>query len=191
MTTERGVAGAIDRAVERFRRLDAVVANVGTGKAPTGWDVSREAWLGALEQNLLGSVELARQALGRLARPGGTLTFISSIAGVEATGAPVPYAAAKAGLNAAVGSLARLVGADGIRVNAVTPGNVLFAGGRWAARLADEPEAVSSYIDREVPLRRFGTPEDVADVVVYLASDRAAFVTGASWIVDGGQTHGF
>ena len=88
-------------------------------------------------------------------------------------------------------SLSRLVGPQGVRVNAVSPGNVLFPGGSWEKKLVDRREFFEEMIQREVPLQRFASPEEIANVVVFLASERASFVTGSSVVVDGGQTRSY
>jgi 3-oxoacyl-[acyl-carrier protein] reductase len=85
-------------------------------------------------------------------------------------------------------SLSRLAGRDGVRINAVAPGNVLFPGGSWERKLAERREFFEQYVRTEVPLQRFGRAEEIADAVVFLASERASFVTGACLVVDGGQT---
>ncbi|HTA29087.1 MAG TPA: SDR family oxidoreductase, partial [Candidatus Cybelea sp.] len=84
--------------------------------------------------------------------------------------------------------LARQVAGDGVRVNAVAPGNILFAGGSWEKHLEARREEVLRYIESEVPMKRFGKPEEIADAVAFLASARASFVTGACLVADGGQT---
>ncbi len=192
MTREAGLEEALGRVEATFGRLDAVVANVGSGTARAGWDLSPEDWQAALDLNLLGSMRLARKAMPYLiAGGGGSITFIASIAGVEALNAPMTYSAAKAALLSGMKSLARLVGPQGVRVNAVAPGNVLFPGGSWERKLAERREFFENYIRTEVPLQRFARPEEIADAVVFLASKRASFITGACLVVDGGQTRSF
>jgi 3-oxoacyl-[acyl-carrier protein] reductase len=189
MTQTPTIRAAVHSTLAAWGSLDVGVANVGSGKGPSGWELAREDWLAALNDNLLGSVLLAAELIPHLSeRRQGTLVFVSSIAGREAIPAPLPYSAAKAALESAVKGYARLLGPSGVRVNAVVPGNVLFDGGSWASKLAEDRERVRTYIHSEVPLRRFAEPEEVADAVVFLASERAGFITGACLVVDGGQT---
>ena len=98
------------------------------------------------------------------------------------------YSSAKAALISYGSALAREVANRGTRVNTVAPGNILFQGGIWEKKLADDRENVERYIRSEVPMQRFGTPEEIADLVAFLSSRRATFITGACVTVDGGQT---
>lgn len=189
MTDATVIEQALEETHQHFGGLHAVVANVGLGTSIPGFDIDREHWEKMINLNLLGSVLLAGKALGRLiSGGGGSLTFMASIAGHEAIKAPVAYSAAKAGLMMAMKSYAMQVGSQGVRVNAVSPGNVLFPGGSWEAKLATRGEFFQAYIRDEVAMQRFGTPEEIADAVLYLASERASFVTGAVLVADGGQT---
>ncbi|MDD1667411.1 MAG: SDR family oxidoreductase, partial [Methanomicrobiales archaeon] len=99
-------------------------------------------------------------------------------------------AASKAALLAYMKNTASLVARHGIRMNAVSPGNIFFEGGTWDRKLREDRTAVERYIGEQVPLGRFGTPEEIARVVCFLASDASAFITGANVIIDGGQTRG-
>jgi 3-oxoacyl-[acyl-carrier protein] reductase len=192
MRSETDIARALDTAERELGPIYAAVANVGSGTGQPGYGhLDRELWQAALEVNLLASVLLADAVLPRLAKlRRGSLCFVSSIAGLEALKAPIPYSAAKAGLMAAMKSYAREAGSFGVRVNAIAPGNVLFEGGSWAKKL-ENPEKradIENYIRQEVALQRFATPAEIADVLVYMASERASFVTGSTVVVDGGQT---
>ena len=192
MTNPTDIRHALDETLSSFGGIDAIVANIGSGTARSGWDLSLEDWQAALNTNLLGGLALASAALPMLiARGGASLTFISSIAGCEAINAPVTYSAAKSALVSAMKSLSRLVGPQGVRVNAVAPGNILFPGGSWERKLAERREFFEEHIKSEVPLQRFGRSEEIADAVVFLASERASFITGACLVVDGGQTRSF
>lgn len=191
MTSEPDIIRALDETEAQLGSIFAVVANVGTGTARPGYELDRAAWQGPIEANLLGSVLLAGAVLPRLVtRRGGNLTFISSIAGIEVVKAPIPYSVAKAGLLMAMKSYAHEVGRYNVRVNAVAPGNVFFPGGSWSEKFLDPEKKIifENYIRSEVALRRFATPKEIADTVVFMASDRAGFMTGSVVVVDGGQT---
>jgi 3-oxoacyl-[acyl-carrier protein] reductase len=100
----------------------------------------------------------------------------------------LPYSAAKAAVINYAKNLSVQVAPNGIRVNCVAPGNVLFPGGSWERHLEQRREEVMRFIEQEVPLQRFGQPDEIADLIVFLSSPRAAFITGACVRADGGQT---
>jgi 3-oxoacyl-[acyl-carrier protein] reductase len=138
--------------------------------------------------NLHPAVRLSLRALPAMRRAGwGRVVVVSSLFGREAGGAPA-YNAAKAAEISFVTSLARDVAAGGVTVNAVAPGSILFEGGSWHRRLLADPEGIADLVRRELPLGRFGAPEEVADVVAFLCSRRAGLVNGACLAVDGGQS---
>ena len=130
-------------------------------------------------------VEAGRQALAFSA---GAIVCISSICGQETVlGAPVTYSAAKAALNAYVRGIARPLGKEGVRINAIAPGNILFEGSVWQRKLAEDAQAVDQMLARDVALGRLGTSQDVASLALWLASPAASFCTGGLFVADGGQ----
>lgn len=182
------VRDALEKIVTTWKRLDVLVANVGAGGGTIGWDVAPEEWQRVFDVNLWATVRVAQAAVPLLKTSRGNIVFISSITGIESTGAQLPYSAAKAALNSLSKNLARELGRDGVRVNAVAPGNILFPGGSWEQKLQVDPAKVEKILADHVPLRRFGTPDEIADAVTFLASPRASFITGALLVADGGQT---
>ncbi|MFN3232948.1 MAG: SDR family NAD(P)-dependent oxidoreductase [Alphaproteobacteria bacterium] len=193
MTSSADVIRALDRTEAELGPVYCAVANVGIGRAPLGFDITDDDWDADIAQNLTGSMYVAREAIRRMMtrppkeRAGANIIMISSIAGVDSIGTPLTYSATKAAINHAGRSLAKFVGPDGIRVNVIAPGNILFPGGSWEKITAEKPEVWDRWIKREVALQRFGTVEEIADAALFLASERSAFTTGEVFVVDGGQ----
>jgi len=177
--------------IEKWRRVDGLLCNIGSGTARNGWQLNAADWDPVFRINLWASIGLVEVFLPDMVEARhGAIVFISSIAGLESLGAPLPYGAAKAALEHYSKDLARRVGKLGVRVNTVAPGNILFPGGTWQSKIDADPAAVGSIIQAEVPLGRFGAPEEIGAAVAFLVSDRSAFITGACLVVDGGQTRG-
>lgn len=190
MTQTADIEKALEACEREFGALDGAVANVGISPSPLGVDVTDAEWEQGLDQNLNAAFRLARGALKRMeARKRGALVFISSIAGVDTMGSPLIYGATKAGVNHMAKALSRFAGQTGVRVNTIAPGNIIFPGGSWEANsTGPRAEAWARWLKREVPLNRYGTPEEIGTVAAFLLSDKASFVNGATVVVDGGQT---
>jgi len=173
----------------RWGQLDCLVANVGSGRGQIGWDLQESDWTLLFEENLACTYRLVQEVLPSMTGSRqGSIVLVASIVGLESTPAPLPYSAAKAALISYGKNLARQVGSFNVRVNSVAPGNILFPGGSWERHLVERPEEVMRQVETEVPLRRFGLPEEIADLIVFLSSGRAAFITGSCVVADGGQT---
>ncbi len=164
---------------------DLIVANVGSGKSIPGWNVSLEEFRRVFDLNFFGAVTLCTEAVKIMAEKGGSIVIISSIAGCESIKAPIAYTSAKSALLSYSKSLSDSVADMGIRVNAVSPGNVMFKEGTWDLKMKDNRESVEEYINSNVPLKGFAAPEDIGKAVVFLENSR--FITGTNIVVDGGQ----
>lgn len=183
-------AAAVRSAVEASHGvLNILVTCAGSGESVPPGEETPEEWLRVMSVNLLSATNMVEASLPLLRRStAASIVCISSICGVEALGAPVTYSAAKAALAMAVKGWSRPFGKSGIRINAISPGNVFTQGGTWDQKMQADSAGVDAMISREVPLGRFGTPNEIADAVLFLASPRAAFITGANLVIDGGQT---
>ena len=166
---------------ERFGVVDVLVANAGITRDGLLMRMSDDDIDDVLATNLAGSIRLARRSLrGMLKARRGRIILISSVVGLMGSAGQVNYAAAKAGLVGAARSLAREVGSRGITVNVLAPG---FVETDMTAQLSDERKAE---ILGAVPLARYAQPDEIAQVAQFLASDSAAYITGAVIPVDGG-----
>ena len=192
LTKVEMIKRCIDEIRSQWRRLDVLVANLGTGRGRMGWALHHEDWVELLNVNLIAASSMVTHAVPLLREDGGgSVTLIASLAGLESLPAPIPYASAKAGVIAYGKMLSRELATDHIRVNVVAPGNIDFPGGVWDRKRREDPDAINAYVKGEVPMRRFGRAKEVADTVAFVNSSRASFITGACIVVDGGQSRGW
>jgi 3-oxoacyl-[acyl-carrier protein] reductase len=174
----------------RWGSLDVVVVNVGDGRSVSDALPNDEQWQQTWNNNFESALQTARIFLPMIKKSEGCLLFVSSIAGIEAFGAPTDYSTAKSAIIALAKNMARKLASDNVRVNVVAPGNVYFKGGSWDDKIQKDKQRVDEIIKSTVPMNRFSTPQEIADSVVFLCSDKASFITGTTLVVDGGQTTG-
>lgn len=173
----------------KWDSLDILVVNVGDGRGDSSALPDHEEWQRVWDTNFESSLNTSRIFLPLLEKSNGVILFISSIAGIEAIGAPTHYSTAKSAIIALSKNLAKKL-APAVRVNVLAPGNVYFKGGSWDEKIKQDKKNVDHIISSTVPMRRFASPEEIADAAIFLCSNRAKFITGSNLIVDGGQTIG-
>jgi 3-oxoacyl-[acyl-carrier protein] reductase len=188
LTTAAGVEAAIAQAVEVFGGLDILVNSLGLARGSGIAETTDAEWQEAIDFTLFPAIRASRLTVPHMRRRGGgAIIMIASIWGRE-SGGRMTYNAVKAAEISLAKSLAQQLAPDGIRVNSVAPGSILFPGGSWHRRQQADPEGIADFIRKELPFGRFGRAEEVGDVVAFLASPRASWVSGASIVVDGCQS---
>ncbi|HET9692713.1 MAG TPA: glucose 1-dehydrogenase [Acidimicrobiales bacterium] len=180
VSTPAGAAAVVQAAVGKWGRLDHLVNNAGWTKVVPHADIDAadlELWRRVFEINVFGTWLVCQAALPHLrADGGGSITNVTSLAGVREVGSSIPYACSKAALNHQTELLAKVVGPE-VRVNAVAPGLIATP---WTA----DWDAQHAGVESTAPLKRVGTPDDVAEVTLAMAT--SGYVTGQILVVDGG-----
>jgi 3-oxoacyl-[acyl-carrier protein] reductase len=186
-----GVQHVIDRTAAAFGGIDILVNNVGFAAGGGLLETTDAEWQEAINQTLFPSVRASRAVVPHMQRRGGgVIVIIASIFGREA-GGRMTYNAVKAAEISLAKSLAQQLAPSNIRVNSVSPGSILFEGGSWWRRQQADSVAIAEFVKRELPFGRFGRPEEVGDVVAFLCSTRASWISGTSIVVDGCQSRAF
>jgi 3-oxoacyl-[acyl-carrier protein] reductase len=191
MTSPEQAQVVVREAVQQLGALDILVCNIGSGQSVAAGEETADEWQRVFAINLWSATNSVDAARTTLAETSGSIVCISSICGLESIpGAPATYSVAKAALNAYVQSMARPLSQNNIRINAIAPGNVVFEGSTWSNRQHEDPDGTRRMLATEVPAGRFAYAEEIASAVAFIASPKASFATGATWVLDGGQTRG-
>jgi 3-oxoacyl-[acyl-carrier protein] reductase len=168
-------------------KVDILISNVGNGNGVSDAVPEKEEWNQSWDTNFNTALNSTRVFFKKISESNGSITFISSIAGIEYLGAPISYSTAKSALIAFAKALSFKL-APNVRVNVVAPGNIWIENGVWDRKVKSNPELVNKIINEKVPLNRFGFPNEVSDLVLFISSFRASFITGSCFVIDGGQT---
>lgn len=172
-----------------LKGIDIIVCNVGNGKSVSPGKETYTEWQKVFSQNFFSATNLIEASKNYLEKSQGSIVCISSICGIETIpNAPVTYSVAKSALNSYVKAISLPLAKKGIRINAVAPGNINFEGSVWSKKIKQNPKAVKKMLEDNVPLEKFGSPEDISNAVLWLSSGYANFVSGSVFISDGGQT---
>jgi 3-oxoacyl-[acyl-carrier protein] reductase len=178
----------VENVIDHFGTIDILVNNVGGSNGSTTEETDLRLFHEAFELNYFSAVHFSKLVLPFLKeKKAGSIINISSIFGRE-SGGKVTYNSAKAAMISFTKALADEVIKDGIRVNGVAPGSILHPTGNWQKRLKENPEKIKRFVEHEIPAGRFGTVEEIANVVLFLASEKSSWVVGATINVDGGQS---
>lgn len=191
MSEEQSMKEASDKVREYVSHVDIVVGNLGTGKPISENKFDLKEWQYMFKMNLLSAVGLIQNVRSLFSQQGGSIALIASLAAHDRIGAPPAYAASKAGIISLVKYAAPILSEYNIRINAVSPGNIYFEGGRWEELMAQNVIGTKEYIEKEVPMKRFGKAEEIAETLLFLCSDQSSFTTGAIVQIDGGQGKGY
>ena len=191
MSEEKSIKEATDKVRKYVSHVDVVVGNLGTGKPVSEDKFDIKEWQYMLKMNILSAVGLIQNVRDLFSEMGGSIAIIASLAAHDRIGAPPAYAASKAGIVSLVKYAAPILSERNIRINAVSPGNIFFEGGRWEELMVQDLTGTKEYIEREVPMKRFGEAEEIAETLLFLCSGKSSFTTGAIVQVDGGQGRGY
>jgi NAD(P)-dependent dehydrogenase (short-subunit alcohol dehydrogenase family) len=190
VTSAVSVAAGVARVAAVFEGLDVVVNNAGVAPVGAVSELSEDDWDAVMDTNLKSAFLVTRAAWPHLAAGGGVVLSTSSICAQVAFQAHTRYCVAKAGLEMLSKCLALDGAPVGIRANCVVPGFTRTSMLEGFLAEQPDPEAASEGLTAKIPAGRLGTPRDVADAFVYLASDESAWVTGTTLVVDGGTSAG-
>jgi NAD(P)-dependent dehydrogenase (short-subunit alcohol dehydrogenase family) len=180
------VDSAVGRAREAFGPIDALITSAGIQRYGNALTTSDEQWAEVMSVNLNGAWYAARACLPDLRGGGGAIVNVASVQSLASQANVLAYTVSKHAVIGLTRSMAIDFASDNVRVNAVCPGTVDTPMLRWSASLDPNPRSVIDACEKMHPLGRIARPEEVAEVIAFLAHESASFVTSAVWVVDGG-----
>ena len=182
----------LNKISKKIKNLDVLICNIGSGKSVSAGKEKKKDWKKSFDENFYSAINTIKTFEKKLIKSKGIIICVSSICGIEyIKGAPITYSVSKAALNAFVRSYSKFLGSKGVRLNAIAPGNILFKGSTWEKKLKKDRKKTTKFIYDEVPLKRLGSVEGIANLVNYLIEDDSKFINGSIFVADGGQLKGF
>ena len=189
MSSEDESREAINEFIHIYKTMDILICNVGSGRSAMPGNESIDDWSESVSKNLLTATNPISSSINYLANSSGVITCISSICGSKMIeGAPLTYASIKAALNRYIINSSYYFAKKNIRINGISPGNVIFPGSIWEKKLLNNKDAVERMIRNKVPLNKFVTTQDVAEACAFLSSPLSSSTTGQIISVDAGQS---
>ena len=187
LSKEKNAKSVVKRCISILGGLDVLICNAGESKSSKPNNEKFKDWEKMFNQNFFSATNIIESSKNHLIKSKGLIIGISSAAGSKVLrGAPITYSTSKAALSFYLQSLSHYMGQKGVRVNIITPGNILFAGSTWEKKLKKNKPKVKKLIKDTIPLNRFGSSEEVADLVSFLISQKSTYLNGAKISLDGG-----
>lgn len=189
MSSEIDVHNAIEEFINNFNSMDILICNVGSGRSAAPFNEKKIDWEKSFMENLLSATNPILESKKYLSKSSGVITCISSICGEKMIdNAPLTYSSFKSALNRFVINSSFYLAKENIRINAVSPGNVFFEGSIWEKKLKENRIPVEEMLEKKIPMRKFVSPEEIAETVAFLSSPLSASTTGQIIAVDAGQS---
>ena len=189
LTKDTEIKELITYSYKVMKGLDILVCNYGDGrKIKDNGKEDYSDWINSLKVNLLSTTSCVYHSIKFLKKsPFPSILCISSICGINASAAPLDYSSSKSAINLFVKNQSKNLSKYNIRINSISPGNIYSKDGRWPNKFIKDKKLKSKIIQK-IPLRRFGTTEEIANAALFLSSPLSSFTTGANLTIDGGQT---
>ncbi len=186
LTTESGLKEALSFVEQNGGSLDLLVTNIGSGKTSQEVVVELAEWKRVFDINFFSAVGAINTFLPLLEKSKGQVVCISSIAGIEKISVALSYSVAKAAVLSLVQQLMRPLAAMGVRINAISPGNVWIENGSWDRKMKENPTRVNDIIQNQVALKKFVGADEIAEAVWFTVKNPS--ITGQNIVIDAGQT---
>ena len=189
MSIEDQSKQAIKNFIDKYGSLDILICNVGSGKSAPPFKEKLKDWESSFSKNLLTATNTISASVDYLEKTSGVITCISSICGQKMIeNAPLTYSSIKASLESYVQNSSFYLASRKIRINAISPGNVLFQGSIWEKKLLQDPKLIRDMLEKKVPLKKFVSVDDISEAVAFISSPLSSSTTGQIISIDAGQT---